>query len=266
MTQDSIPADRGTDSIVDPDCPDPVPIDTGHGPAGNGGSQPQKMSSPSGVIFAVKFINNPQGSRVLFNEQVVGRLAERLEMPCAQVSVVDVSADAASGISFGGTPAFPGPSHGSHWLEDVDQVGNLSETLDVAGNHERLTELMVLFTVVMNTDPQYVQQTGAGRHIYSVDHGHALGGNSWTKEILETAPLPIAFESPVGAPTLDAATLTKVRRSLELLTRDEVNLLVGCVPAEWGLREDEREAAATFIWARALAVIALIPEDEADAA
>ena len=58
-----------------------------------GGAQAHLMRCSDGNYYVVKFQNNPQYRRILVNEMLGTRLASRLGLPTAPVSVVDVSAE-----------------------------------------------------------------------------------------------------------------------------------------------------------------------------
>jgi hypothetical protein len=58
-----------------------------------GGAQAHLMRCSDGNYYVVKFQNNPQHSRILVNEMLGTRLASRLGLPTAPVSVVDVPAE-----------------------------------------------------------------------------------------------------------------------------------------------------------------------------
>jgi hypothetical protein len=55
-----------------------------------GGAQAQLMRCADGGYYVVKFQNNPQGARVLANELLATRLAERLGLPTPRAAVVEV--------------------------------------------------------------------------------------------------------------------------------------------------------------------------------
>ena len=58
-----------------------------------GGAQSHLMRCSDGHYYVVKFQNNPQHRRILVNELLGTRLASRLGLPTAPVSVVEVSAE-----------------------------------------------------------------------------------------------------------------------------------------------------------------------------
>jgi hypothetical protein len=55
-----------------------------------GGAQGQLMRCSDGHFYVVKFRNNPQGLRVLANEMLATRLAERVGLPVPMTAVVEV--------------------------------------------------------------------------------------------------------------------------------------------------------------------------------
>jgi hypothetical protein len=56
-----------------------------------GGAQSHLMRASDGAFYIVKFQNNPQHIRVLANELLATRLAERIGLPVPQTTVIDVS-------------------------------------------------------------------------------------------------------------------------------------------------------------------------------
>jgi hypothetical protein len=55
-----------------------------------GGAQGQLMRCDDGGYYVVKFQNNPQGTRILANELLATRMAERLGLPTPPAAVVEV--------------------------------------------------------------------------------------------------------------------------------------------------------------------------------
>src|SRR5437588_12359031 len=56
-----------------------------------GGAQSHLMRCDDGDFYVVKFQNNPQHRRVLANELLATRLAERVGLPVPQTRVIEVS-------------------------------------------------------------------------------------------------------------------------------------------------------------------------------
>lgn len=55
-----------------------------------GGSQPALLRGEDGCYYVVKFRNNPQHARILANEMIVGRMAQRIGLPVAPAAFIDV--------------------------------------------------------------------------------------------------------------------------------------------------------------------------------
>ena len=55
-----------------------------------GGAQSHMMRGANGDFYVVKFQNNPQGSRVLANDYIASRIAERLGLPVPAPEIVEV--------------------------------------------------------------------------------------------------------------------------------------------------------------------------------
>lgn len=56
-----------------------------------GGSQSHLMRCSRGEYYVVKFQNNPQHRRILVNELLAARLADKLDLPITDVAIVEVS-------------------------------------------------------------------------------------------------------------------------------------------------------------------------------
>ncbi len=126
-------------------------------------------------------------------------------------------------------------------------------------NTERLTRLAVLFSIVPNSDAQWLYETAEPHHVYSVDHGHTFpGGPDWTIESLESHPTVTALFD-FGAAT-DAAALADARSSLTVITNEDIAFMVACVPPASEISDDERVAIATFLRRQIDGVVALLEE------
>lgn len=58
-----------------------------------GGAQSQLLRASDDHYYVVKFINNPQHTRVLANEFLAARLARALELPLPEPAIIEVSRD-----------------------------------------------------------------------------------------------------------------------------------------------------------------------------
>src|SRR5579872_3567986 len=57
----------------------------------HGGSRPHLLRADDDQFYVVKFLNNPQGRRVLVNEYVATRLAARIGLPVPDIALIHVS-------------------------------------------------------------------------------------------------------------------------------------------------------------------------------
>lgn len=237
-------------------CPTAEVMDTHIGPASRGGSQPQEMSGPNAHCY-VKFPNNPQGRRVLYNEQVVGRIAEILSCPCPGVVPVSVDSFLASTIHFtDGTEAEAGLAHGSRYIPRVDQVDLATSLAAAAANRERYISLMVLFTITGVQDVQFVYQIDAPSLLFSVDHGWAFGGTpNWDEASLLALTPPTAIMA--HGPAFTSAEAAAAVPGLQLLTDDVLGEIVDC-PPDWGVSGSERTALRAWLRQRVDAVVTIL--------
>jgi hypothetical protein len=97
-----------------------------------GGAQSHLRRRSDGLYYAVKFQNNPQHPRVLVNEMLGTRLAERLGVPTTAVEVIYVSeelihltSDLCMEILRQRIPCRPGPQLGSRYPGDPHRLSLL---------------------------------------------------------------------------------------------------------------------------------------------
>jgi hypothetical protein len=230
------------------------------GPAGSGGSQAQRFTCADGRDYAVKDPNNPQDLRVLFNDQVGARVARLVGAPVPAARVVDVPAAVAATITFSnGKVAAGGACHGSQWIErDVRSAPNGATHTTPTENAPRYAALGVLFTLIHNTDRQFLYATTTPRVVYSVDHGHSFGGSpSWTASSLSSAAVPGTIDWVSGvAPT--PGDVRPILRRLRGVSPSRLATVVGGVPMTWGVSDDERVAVLDYLCGRITAVVALL--------
>ena len=160
-----------------------------------GGAQSQLMRCSDSNLYVVKFRNNPQHPRVLANELVATRLAEKVGLPVPKAEVVEVSAwliehspemtiqvagrseRCADGLQFGSRYILP-PFDGQvlDWLPQshLERVRNLS---DFAG-------MLAFDKWTANANGrQAVFWKRARERKYTVsfiDHGYCFNAGEWT--------------------------------------------------------------------------------------
>ena len=94
-----------------------------------GGAQSHLMRCADGHYYVVKFQNNPQHTRVLVNEMLGTRLAERLGLPTTPLAVIYVSEELIQltpelcvETSRARIPCVPGPQFGSRFPGDPHRL------------------------------------------------------------------------------------------------------------------------------------------------
>jgi hypothetical protein len=241
--------------------PTPVIVDTDHGLAGAGGSEPHRMSGPTGEMFAVKLQDNPQGNRVLVNDHVSARFGQLVGAPVPTAFVVDVDPAVAATIRYNnGTTPTGGLAHGSLWLvPDVRPVIDHARVRKTQGNLARYARLDILFDVLASSDQQWVVGWKPPFQVFCVDFGHSLSGQPmWDAAALRRHPPPrllTATSGVVAKPDL----LIQVRSKLEDVSDTGIASCVAEVPEVWGVSEDDKVAICRFLRIRTDAMISLLP-------
>jgi hypothetical protein len=159
-----------------------------------GGSQPQFMRCSDDNYYVVKFLNNPQGARILFNELFGARLAQRLGLPVAHSEIIDVPETLIRGseemyveMRIGRTPCQPGPCFGSRFpgdpclvlaydllpFEKLLKVQNLSDFLGMLVFDKWTCNLDRRQTVFFRDGVDTPYNT------VMIDQGFCFGGSDW---------------------------------------------------------------------------------------
>ena len=154
-----------------------------------GGSCPHLCRADDGGLYVVKFLENPQGPRVLANELLASRLALHLSLPVPRTEVVFLPGDLADAMTHVsqfricpgihvGIPLVIGPLQGRSY----DALP--SEYIRHLRNWSKLLQMQVFDYWVCNRDiRQAIFWKLSRERIYSVsfiDHGHCFGGPEWS--------------------------------------------------------------------------------------
>lgn len=138
--------------------------------------------------YVVKFLNNPQGGRVLANELFVARVAHYLGLPVPAVAVVNVSADLIRltpelnvELRTGRIACSAGPQFGSKYIPKTLDFIPRSRLRHVA-NKRAFAGAVVLDKWAANLDTrQAIFKRGQSRNYvgHFIDNGLCLGGPEW---------------------------------------------------------------------------------------
>lgn len=204
-----------------------------------GGSQAQVMRCSNGHYYVVKFANNPQGEKILFNELLAHRLAGLLQLPIPPCAIVDVPTDlirltenlhfetptqrvpCRAGLAFGSqlrTNAFYA------WKARGVPIINTGDFLG----------MLILDKWTCNRDARQALLISRGRRfrLEMIDNGFCFGGNDWN---FKEAPLGALFYDRSVYP--QASEIGVFEPWLARLERQiDCSILLECarcIPKEW---------------------------------
>jgi len=159
-----------------------------------GGSQPFLIEASDGLLYVVKFHDNPQGPNLLFNEAVGTELFRMAGLRVPEWRVVRVSEDFIQSHSecWLQTPLGPvrpsaGQCFGSRFLGLSG--GNVFEIL-AGGHFSRLRDRRLFWIAWVldvfcehsdNRQVVFLEGTARWLEAYFIDHGHMFGGACGTK-------------------------------------------------------------------------------------
>ncbi len=220
-----------------------------------GGSRAQLVQADDGNQYVIKLIGNDQGTRILANEYVVGKLAELLGAPSPPVAIVSVDEFIVKSINSSlGAKFRPGPQFASQYLgrETVEVVPSNIDLMRAAGNCSSWLYVVVLDSLVQNTDRKEThvlmsrdRQSGELR-FSAIDHGHCLGvAAGWTTLRPDNVALrPLIYGELVKGPDDYRDALNALRN----LTRDQVErILDECPLTEWEVPSGDRGALSEYL-------------------
>jgi hypothetical protein len=186
---------------------------------------------------------------MLFNDQVVARLAQKLRAPVPPPAIVDLPQeliDIEPNIRH--MPA--GLCHGSTFLDahsDRQGVGNAT----VPENRARFASLAILYGWAYATDHQQIYPNAPPFLVSSVDHGHFIGnGPNWTPDLLASRPPAGADQLIATQASLTADELRQAAAPLAEVLLEDVAAAIAAAPDEWGIPMEHRVALAKYLWKR----------------
>jgi hypothetical protein len=247
-----------------------------------GGAQSHLMRCSDGNYYVVKFQNNPQHRRVLVNEMLGTRLAGRLGLPTAPVSVIEVSSElirlteelcietprtripCTPGLQFGSR--YPGdPRHMAlhdflpdEKLHEVDNLHDFAGMLVfdkwTCNTNGRQT---VFFQKTIQASPfSPGQQTQRMYHTVMIDQGFCFNAGEWN---FPDAPLRglyarnRVYEGVIGMESF-TPWLERLERQI---TEKVLSELAGELPPDW---YDDDYDALTYLLEHVLRRKERVPE------
>jgi len=208
-----------------------------------GGSQPILVQASDGQYYVVKFVNNPQGANVLFNESMGTELYRACKLPVPSwkpLMVTDSSLD----------------SNPACWIETVEgrlrpKSGLCFGSEFLGGGRKRLLEILpgtsfkrvhdrtnfwlawlldICAEHADNRQAVFVEDAGGWLDAFFIDHGHLLGGPEGRRQV------PIRASRYLDPRIYSDVSYENILSRLYALAALDVDRLWQCVaviPDEW---------------------------------
>jgi hypothetical protein len=219
-------------------------------------SSPVLVECDDGNSYVVK---GRQAGRMIFNDQVLGALANLIGAPVPKPALVEVTAELIAAEPEMAHVA-PGVAHGCRWIEGASDREGLAHT-DRAENIQRFAYLAAFYGLAHASDHQYIYENAEPRKVHSVDHGHFFpSGPDWTEASLGTAPAADLDAGVASSFTWNDGHLGPVRDGLARLSDEVIAAAVSRPPDDWAVTDTERAALAAYLAARRVAIIKRLDE------
>jgi len=237
-----------------------------------GGAQGHLMRCSDGNFYVVKFRNNPQHLRVLANEMLATRLAERVELPVPVTEVVEVgdwlvehTPELSIQLAHHTIRCQAGLQFGSQYVVDplLGQVFDYIpvEMLDRVRNLETFAGMLVLDKWTGNANGRqaaFWRKLRERKYTASfIDQGYCFNAGEWT---FPDFPLRGVYaRNEVYAGVCGWESFEPWLSRVETMEEDVVWSLAGEIPPEWyGGEWEELEKLARALIARRATVRELI--------
>jgi hypothetical protein len=211
-----------------------------------GGAQAHLMRCADGMFYVVKFQNNPQHLRVLANELLATRLAERAGLPVPRAEVIDVgewlichTPELRMQLAGRSLPCQPGLQFGSQYVADpadAQVLDYLPETmLGRVRNLEAFAGMLALDKWTCNANGrQAVFWKTSRQHKYNatfVDQGYCFNAGEWS---FPDSPLRGVYaRNEVYAGVQGWESFEPWLSSVETMPAEVIAECAGAIPPEW---------------------------------
>lgn len=156
-----------------------------------GGAQAQLLRADDGHCYVVKFPNNPQHIRVLANELLATRLAQRLGLPVPEPAIIDVpdaliesNQELCCSIAGTALPFSGGQCFGSRHINDSALDYLPDDALHHVQNLADFARILILDKWLCNSDGRqgvFHRPPNARKYrVTFIDHGYCLNAGEWT--------------------------------------------------------------------------------------
>lgn len=216
-----------------------------------GYSKPQRILFSDGRTYAVKFKNNPSGTRILVNEYISGKLAQLLSLPVVPFEIVEISDDFIKA-----NPIFlkhkfqSGHQFASLFIDNCIHFPKDSFNDVNIKNRDHLARIIVFDLWIGNTDRKEgnlllePQQNGE-YYLHIIDHGRIFADAKWTIKTLKKKPKMVIedrvhkrFVSLLQSQNEIQAAIRKILA----LPDERISDVIDSIPDDWDVSKIEREA------------------------
>lgn len=238
-----------------------------HNKITNGVTKPFIILCNNGEQYIVKFQQNPEGKRVLANEFVCARIAELLDLPLANPSLINVSKEFllihGNEISeHVGEEVFPGLHFGTQKIKNAFQI-NTAKIIDTASNKECIPSILLFDQLICNKDRESnggnLLIDGKEKEIVVIDHTHVFDlGPLWNEyELKRRLGEPFFRIQSNGyvyrklIPYVDGfSPFHHILGKMKSLNKNIVVDIIESIPEEWDVTKNERIVLSEYIMDR----------------
>ncbi|RBW68788.1 HipA family kinase [Bacillus taeanensis] len=224
----------------------------------DGKSKPQLLLFNDSLTYVVKFKNNRQGTRVLVNEYVVGRLAQLLSLPAAPFKVVSISQEFIKTSSEKTAKKFKaGNQFASVFIPNCTGLSRvpprpLREEIE---NIENIAGMVVFDHWVNNTDRgsnNILLEPLPNRKydLHLIDHANCFPNEfKWTEETVKENPNQVVHRTvhKWAASLLTAKELQPYVEKIIALSNQSIYKVIQSIPNDWEVSPSEKAALFAYL-------------------
>jgi hypothetical protein len=222
-----------------------------------GYSNPQFILFSDGRKYVVKFKNNPQGTRMLVNEYIAGKLGQLLALPVVPFEVVNISDDFIKEYPILSKRKFTaGNQFASLFIDNCVHLSRDSQNENVkVSNRNHLAEMLVFDLWIGNTDRKennvLLEPAEQGEYfLYMIDHGRCFSNTKWTIKTLQKMPEMVIDMKVHKWCTTFLQSQSEINAAIEkimAIPEKAIHEVIKSIPDDWDVSEMEREALVTHL-------------------
>lgn len=223
-----------------------------------GCSAPQLLLFSDGHRYVVKFKGNRQGTRLLVNEYVIGRLAELLSLPVPPFVNIPIDEKFLKKYKSLSTLRFqPGTQIAFRYVEDAitfPSPPQLKRKRIV--NHHHLPQILVFDHWISNSDRNrfniLLRLVAPKRYsLYMIDHGNCFpSGFKWKAKSLKAKPNLkkwLSFHQWCLQQLKSKEEIFSFVKAIEDLSPERIYETIHSIPQDWSVSKKEKEALFKYL-------------------